>query len=70
MPQNGPSPGDRLPGQNLPRVPRPLTSRDLPPKYKAAERRVRTVIIAMPIALVTSWVLWKRCMYQTTFLDL
>ncbi|KAF8442754.1 hypothetical protein BGX38DRAFT_1201068 [Terfezia claveryi] len=58
--QNRPFPGDRLPGQNLPHVPRPLTSRDLPLKYKAAERRVRTVIIAVPIALMTSWVLWKR----------
>ncbi|KAF8471782.1 hypothetical protein BDZ91DRAFT_716532 [Kalaharituber pfeilii] len=51
---------DRLPGQSKPDVPRPLSAKELPRKYKDAERRVRTAIIALPIALVTSWVLWKR----------
>ncbi|KAH8144432.1 uncharacterized protein LAJ45_11600 [Morchella importuna] len=41
-------------------IPRPLSPGELPSKYKPAERRVRVMIIALPIAIVTSWVLWNR----------
>ncbi|MCJ1485918.1 hypothetical protein MMC06_006093, partial [Schaereria dolodes] len=33
---------------------------DLPKNYKATARRVTFTIVALPIAIVTSWVLWKR----------
>ncbi|KAI5808509.1 hypothetical protein DFH27DRAFT_539494 [Peziza echinospora] len=52
---------DILPGgPNTTHIPRPLSSAQLPAKYKSAERKVRLIIIALPIAIVTSWVLYKR----------
>ena len=33
-------------------------------KYKSAERRVKMIIVAMPILLVTSWVLYGRCEFS------
>lgn len=44
-------------------IPRPLSPQELPAKYKGAEIKVRLVIIALPIAIVTSWVLYQRCEY-------
>ena len=35
-----------------------------PSNYKSAERRVKMIIVAMPILLVTSWVLYGRCEFQ------
>ena len=32
----------------------------LHPKYKSVARRVTLVMVAAPIAIVTSWVLWER----------
>ncbi|MCJ1258985.1 hypothetical protein MMC24_006819 [Lignoscripta atroalba] len=32
----------------------------LPDKYKPAARRITFVMVALPIAIVTSWVLWQR----------
>ena len=33
----------------------------LPKNYKAAARRITLAMVAAPIAIVTSWVLWERC---------
>jgi hypothetical protein len=41
-------------------IPTPLSYKELPSKYKPAERKVRAVIIALPVAIVTSWVLYER----------
>ncbi|KAA8894001.1 hypothetical protein FN846DRAFT_904893 [Sphaerosporella brunnea] len=41
-------------------IPTPLSPQELPAKYKSAERKVRTAIVALPIAIVTSWVLYNR----------
>ncbi|KAF8541620.1 hypothetical protein BDD12DRAFT_828550, partial [Trichophaea hybrida] len=51
-------PGGGIAARN--RIPMPLSPQELPEKYKYAERRVRTAIIALPIAIVTSWVLYNR----------
>ncbi|KAI5858418.1 hypothetical protein BZA05DRAFT_2687 [Tricharina praecox] len=37
------------------------------PEYKAAERKVRIVIIALPVVFVTSWVLYQRCLSPPSF---
>ena len=33
----------------------------LPKDYKAAARKITLAMVAAPIAIVTSWVLWERC---------
>ncbi|KAK8196103.1 hypothetical protein M8818_007256 [Zalaria obscura] len=33
----------------------------LPEEYKAPGRRITMIIAALPILIVTSWVLWQRC---------
>lgn len=35
--------------------------------YKNVERRVLAAMVAAPIALVTSWVLWERCTFTNLF---
>jgi hypothetical protein len=41
---------------------KPGTSKgDMGSKYKSAARRVTATIVALPILLVTSWVLYERC---------
>ncbi|CCX12547.1 hypothetical protein FPQ18DRAFT_384367 [Pyronema domesticum] len=41
-------------------IPRPLSPKELPAQYKGAERKIRTAIVALPIAIVTSYVLYQR----------
>ncbi|KAL7268321.1 hypothetical protein RUND412_009060 [Rhizina undulata] len=43
-----------------PKIPRPLSPQELPEKYRSAERKVRMIIVALPIAIVTSWFLYNR----------
>lgn len=45
------------------RAPRPewKPAEPLPSKYKPAARRVTLAMVAAPIAIVTSWVLYERC---------
>ena len=45
-----------LPTRAFPQV----SNETMPQKYKAAARRVTLAIVAMPIAIVTSWVLYDR----------
>lgn len=33
----------------------------LPPNYKPMARKVTLAIVALPVAIVTSYVLWQRC---------
>lgn len=40
--------------------PRREYPKPLPPNYKSTLRRVTTAIVALPIAIVTSWVLYQR----------
>ncbi|KAK6538640.1 hypothetical protein TWF694_010218 [Orbilia ellipsospora] len=48
-----------LPQQPRP-IPIPSSPGELPAKYKPAERRVKLIIIALPVALVSSYLLYKR----------
>ncbi|CUS12459.1 unnamed protein product [Tuber aestivum] len=41
-------------------IPKPLTPSDLPERYRPAYRKVRTVVVMLPIAIVTSYVLYQR----------
>jgi hypothetical protein len=34
---------------------------EMPAKYKPAMRRVQAIIVALPIVIVTSWMLYERC---------
>ncbi|TGZ82788.1 hypothetical protein EX30DRAFT_339066, partial [Ascodesmis nigricans] len=40
-----------------PQAPKPKFT---PTQYKSTQRKVQSIIIALPIALVTSWVLYDR----------
>ena len=51
-----------LSAQAHPSRPAPkLNDGSLPKNYKAAARRITLAMVAAPIAIVTSWVLWERC---------
>ena len=39
---------------------RPNREQPLPPNYKPVARKVTLAIVALPVLLVTSWVLWDR----------
>lgn len=39
---------------------RPNRAQPLPPNYKPVARKVTLAIVALPVLLVTSWVLWDR----------
>lgn len=41
--------------------PPPHGQKPLPSNYNSVARKVTMAIVALPIALVTSWVLWERC---------
>ncbi|QSZ32468.1 hypothetical protein DSL72_002042 [Monilinia vaccinii-corymbosi] len=41
------------------------TPRPLPRNYQSVARRVTMTIVALPVALVTSWVLWDRLVLGT-----
>ena len=43
------------------RPPLPINDGRLPDKYKPAARRITYALVAMPIAIVTSYMLWARC---------
>ena len=47
-------------GAAHPSRPQPEVLR-FPPNYKPVARRVTAALVAMPIAIVTSWLLWERC---------
>ncbi|KAF2741900.1 hypothetical protein M011DRAFT_313452 [Sporormia fimetaria CBS 119925] len=36
---------------------------ELPKRYRPAARRVTAIIVGLPILLVTSWELWRRCKF-------
>lgn len=57
--QKSPEFGDHSP-QKVARLPKITEEKPLPPNYKATLRRVTMAIVAMPIALVTSWILFER----------
>ncbi|EGX54130.1 hypothetical protein TWF173_008448 [Orbilia oligospora] len=72
IPAMASTPTNRRPGPPLPRpvfqnpgkpastIPIPTTPEELPAKYKAAHTRVKLIIIALPIAIVSSYMLYKR----------
>jgi hypothetical protein len=43
------------------RSPAQIPETPLPSNYKSVANKVTMVIVAMPILLVTSWVLYERC---------
>jgi hypothetical protein len=43
---------------------RPAAANQLPKNYKSVARKVTLAIVAMPIAIVTSWVLYERCKFS------
>jgi len=45
------------------RPPPQINDGRLPDKYKPAARRITYAMVAMPIAIVTSYMLWNRCEY-------
>ncbi|KAK6333083.1 hypothetical protein TWF718_010907 [Orbilia javanica] len=49
-----------FPGKTASTIPIPTTPEELPAKYKAAHTRVKLIIIALPIAIVSSYMLYKR----------
>ncbi|RPA97357.1 hypothetical protein L873DRAFT_1809897 [Choiromyces venosus 120613-1] len=59
-PPPSPHPQYRPPHPPQAQIPRPQTPADLPEKYRPAYRRVRTVVVMLPIAIVTSYVLYQR----------
>ncbi|KAK6512487.1 hypothetical protein TWF481_001372 [Arthrobotrys musiformis] len=70
------TPSNRRPGTTIPRavfhqqphpgktastaIPIPTRPEELPAKYKAAHTKVKLIIIALPIAIVSSYMLYKR----------
>jgi len=38
----------------------------LPEKYRPAARKITLALVALPIAIVTSWVLYQRCKWLVT----
>ncbi|KAK6508587.1 hypothetical protein TWF506_010671 [Arthrobotrys conoides] len=55
-----PKPVFQNPGKPASTIPIPTTPEELPAKYKAAHTRVKLIIIALPIAIVSSYMLYKR----------
>ncbi|KAK6349271.1 hypothetical protein TWF730_010021 [Orbilia blumenaviensis] len=55
-----PRPVFQHPGKTASTIPIPTTPDELPAKYRAAHTRVKLIIIALPIAIVSSYMLYKR----------
>ncbi|EPS42156.1 hypothetical protein H072_3874 [Dactylellina haptotyla CBS 200.50] len=43
-----------------PQIPIPRTPEELPAKYRPAATKVKLIIVALPIAIVSSYMLYKR----------
>ena len=40
----------------------------VPPNYNQVARKVTAALVAAPVAIVMSWLLWERCEHDRTFL--
>ncbi|KAK6527186.1 hypothetical protein TWF281_010378 [Arthrobotrys megalospora] len=55
-----PRPVFHHPGKTASTIPIPTTPEELPAKYKSAHTKVKLIIIALPVAIVSSYMLYKR----------
>lgn len=63
LPSHGPKP---IPPKRPSEIPLDKLKKD--PKYRELSRRWTTIMVALPVAIVSSYVLWERCEYPPLYL--